>query len=366
MRKKFALKPFWMLLTATFISVSPFEVQAQEGTCAPAKADKIERQLDAALEQIQLVDYASALAELEKAEQMLPCASEVLGGQLLARIQLLRGLAMFYLGNPDGTKNAFLRALVFDPMIRWDNSFGQRPREVFLDAKESSLTRGTVQVKCPLLNDGVKIYVNGKVAIPGQSMPLQLGTHFVQVSLPNGVWESSFFDVTPSREELLIPRKALKGESVTTRPTEPTRPDRTPPRNPPPARPPQKSSPLDPMIPLVASGGVAGVGLTGALLFGLSFQRSKSELEALNLTEADFVFDEAGNITGFQDPEHQQLYNSHVRASVGTNVSLAVTAVGIGSTVFFYLQRPKDGHASTLVTPVITPTAVGLAVHGAF
>lgn len=366
MRKKFALKPFWMLLTATFISVSSPEVQAQEGTCAPSKADKIERQLDAALEQIQLVDYASALAELEKAEQLLPCATEVLSGQLLARIQLIRGLAMFYLGNPDGTKNAFLRALVFDPMIRWDNSFGQRPREVFLDAKESSLTRGTAQVKCPLLNDGVKVYVNGKVAIPGQSLPLQLGTHFVQVSLPNGVWESSFFDVTPSREELLIPRKALKGESVTTRPVEPTRPDKAPPRNPPPSKPPQKSNFDTTLVPVLASGGVTLAGLTSSVLFGLSFQRTKTALDNLELTEEDFTTDADGNITGFTDPAHQALYNSHVRASVATNVSLVVTAVGVGSTVFFYLQKPKGGQASTLVTPVVTPSAVGLAIHGAF
>lgn len=358
------MRPFWKLcLVFTFLfSTGLFNTGtvalAEDSQCPPVPIERVSRQLETAREQIQLVDYPAALTELEKVEQMLPCATEAVPPQLLSRFQFLRGLTMFYLGNEQGARNAFMRALSFDQSLKWDTQFGQRPRETFLDAREQSLSRPTNAIKCPPLASGVKVYVDGKLVASGESLSLATGTHFQQIHWPSGRWEGTFFDLTPGREELALPRQALaQGDGPRTSGNTGTQ-----------TRPPRVD--LEPStgrsmgkIPFYLSSGVAVAGAASAITFGVIYNQTATKIRE-NYDQGDL--DEQGNP---KSDDLKALYQTHVTSAYAADASLVLTALGAGGAVFFLLTGNDDEHSasrSPSFAPVVVPGMVGLLVHGEF
>lgn len=357
-RRRSTLRPFWKLLLLAGLLSSPGLVYADSGQCPPTSLDQISKQLESAREQLQLVDYPAALIELEKAEQLLPCANEAVLPPVLARFHMVRGLTMFYLGNVEGARNAFMRALSIDPTVKWDTQFGQRPRETFLDAREQNLSRPTVAVKCPSLANGVKVFVDGKPVTSGDVSTLPVGNHFLQITWTDGRWEGTFFDVTPGREDLLLPRQALKGESGGSSSNN----NRKPPQNSEPSG--EKSK-----LPLYVSAGVAGVGALSTIGFGLMYQSTWNKITT------DFDSDDVAVVDGEVvpvNPDLVKLYNQHSFAAYATDISLVLTLAGAGTATWLFLSdRNSDDQASAphktwTVGPVFSPHLAGLVIQGQF
>lgn len=357
------MRPFWKLFLFMGLLASP-TVHAENGQCPATSLDQISKQLESAREQLQLVDYPAALVELEKAEQMLPCASEAVTPSVLARFHMVRGLTMFYLGNQDGARNGFMRALSIDSTVKWDTQFGQRPRETFLDAREQNLSRPIVNVKCPPLGKGVQIYVDGKPIGSGESASLPVGNHFQQISWPDGRWEGTFFDVTPGREELLLPRQALKGEGGGSVSTSGNGGGRKPPTE----APNFTGSSSNSRLPFYISAGVAGAGLLSSAGFGLMYNNTWKKITT------DFGSDDVAIVDGEVVPTDEaliSLYNRHTFAAYATDVSLVLTVVGAGSATWFFLTGQNNEQASAphhtwMVSPVLAPHLTGLVLQGQF
>lgn len=359
-------------------SFEPVMAQAQE--CEAVPVAELSKRIDQARNRIYLVKYDEVKTRLDAIEAQLPCLTEVLSREVLSRIYLYRGVVAFNQSDEAGASAAFRQAVAVDRGSRWDERFGQRPREIFIEAKEAALLAPKGTIVIPELQDSVMIYVDGEPSAAGASFQLPPGEHFMQVRSGDGPLSGVLFklksgdSVTPA-----IPPEYIKAvPDRTSRPGENPRESGTDrgtdrgsdagrananaskPETPKPPPKPFDKTKLRP----VAYGliGLGGASLLGGAGGGLVWLQTRGEL---------LKTDENGQSIYYADresAEKQVLLDKNATAALVTNVGVGLAALlgGSGAALYFLSQGPSPEDALLGFAPQLLPGGMGVSLSGKF
>lgn len=369
-----------LLALAIAASLYPVEpVKAQE--CEAIPVAEFNKRLDAARNRIYLVKYDEVKSRLEGLEALLPCLTEVLPRETLSRIYLYRGVVAFNQGDDAAAGAAFRQAVAVDRGSRWDERFGQRPREIFIESKEAALLAPKGNLKIPELQDGVLIYLDGEPLAAGMTSPTPPGEHFLQLRTSEGTLQGwlikipSGADFTPELPAALVKKAVVRstnppprenGNSETPRENGNSvasggsnRNNTT--DNPPVEKPPRKPFEMSSLRP-VAYGlmGLGGAGLAAGLGGGAVYWQTYMEL---------YKKDDSGNSLYYSDrsdANKEALLQKNSGAAILADVGFAAALVlGGGGTGLFFLTQPADPATMSLL-PVPVPGGGGLLLSGQF
>ncbi len=199
---------FGMLATVVFLGllVGVPGVRAQEAECPVTHTDEFQRLLDQAKTKIFFVKYEQALDKLQRAENALPCLVDPLGRVSLGRLYLYKGVALFFLDKTVEARAAFEQAIVLDRRVKWDEQFGDLPKELYLEAKEAVIEYPKGSIRIPTdMKPGTAVYVDGDPHESGTvAEGLPVGYHFVQVVQDDKVVKGMMFNVQADKQ-LTVP-----------------------------------------------------------------------------------------------------------------------------------------------------------------
>jgi hypothetical protein len=344
---------------------------AQE--CQPSTNQQLTTLLDQSRNKIYLVKFDEAIEKLNAAEALVPCLTDALNREALSRLFLYRGVASFNKGDEAQAAVNFRQAVAVDRGTRWDERFGQRPREVFIEAKEGVLMAPKGQLRIQELRPRVLVYIDGEPSGSGTSMQVPVGRHLMQIKADDRIVKGAFFEVGAGKEQVPpVPPEYLGAAATastarpaegkteeTPKPAQTTGPEQVTTTTPPQREPEVESPPFDKTRLRPASYGFLGVGAAG-LLTGVGAgvvtvvtqNRLKNEFYAnRDDTEKDAL-----------------LARQRITAYVADGAfGAAVLFGGVGATLFL-LSRPPAEPAATRATvfPWATAEAVGVGVHGSF
>ena len=338
-----------LLAVLFFLSVG---APAFAQTCQPVPLVQIVERLDQAKKSIYVVKFDGAVARLDEAEGMIPCASEIVPRDELTRMYLYRGVVAFNQGNEVAATTAFRRALAIDLTLRWDDRFGQRPRELFLEAKASLVSESRAKVKLPVPNAGYSLYIDGELRAGGGEVEVYPGRHLLQVFndtlLVSGVW----FEV-PGGGIVVppVPAEAGKIETVAQKPP-PTGGGEQPKDVEPREKKPKGAWMRPAGLGLMGVGGASGV---AGVAMGVVYLGSKNAL--LN-----------GEYYSNRDSDEKEaLLAKNKTAATVTNITLpaAVVLGGAGAALFVLSGRQSEPSDFSLL-PGTDASLLGLTLRGSF
>lgn len=321
-------------------------------TCQPVPLAQVTERLEQAKKSIQMVKFDGAVAKLDEVEGMIPCTSEVVPKEELTRMYLYRGVVAFSQDNEVAATAAFRRALAIDLTLRWDERFGQRPRELFLEAKASLLSESRAKVKLPRPNPGYALYVDGELRPDGGELEVYPGRHLLQVfnntTLVNGVW----FEV-PGGGIVVppVPPEAGKAEEVAQKPSTSSGGDE-PSRDEPKEDKPKGAWMRPAGLGLMGVGGVSGV--AGAAM-GVVYLGTRNDLLS-------------GEYYSNRDSEEKDaLLEKNKTAATVTNITLpaAVVLGGAGAALFVLSGRQAESDNFSLL-PGTDRSLLGMTFRGSF
>ena len=183
---------WWMVLGTRPLAAEP---------CSkPASSLEFEAKLDQSRSRIFLVKFDDALRLLDEAEAMLYCLDAPIDRGILTRLYLYRGVAAFNKHNEAQTLRNFEYAVAIDRSTRWDDRFGQRPRELFIEAKEAALLAPKGRVRIPALREGVTLFLDGQERSSNALVPLAPGKHLLQIAADGRIVFGQLFDVVSDAE----------------------------------------------------------------------------------------------------------------------------------------------------------------------
>ncbi len=189
-----------ILILLLFLEASSLHAQTDE--CSITRADEFDRLLEQGKTKIFFVKYEDALSRLKRAEDSLPCLTDPLGRVSLGRLFLYKGVALFFLEKTVEARAAFEQALVLDRRVKWDEQFGDLPKELYLEAKEAVIEYPKGSIRVPTdMKPGAVVYVDGdpfESGVIAEGMPV--GYHFVQVALDDKVIQGQMFNVRAGQE----------------------------------------------------------------------------------------------------------------------------------------------------------------------
>lgn len=216
------LLPATALMSVLFLNSPTLLAQS----CEAINVVELTKRLDQARNRIYLVKYDDVKTRLEAIEGELSCVTEVVPREVLSRIYLYRGVVAFNQGDEAGASAAFRQAVTVDRSSRWDERFGQRPREIFIEAKEAVLLAPKETVKIPELVAGVLVYIDSEPYDAGSPVQLAPGEHFMQLRSTDGSLSGTRFRVTGAGDTVLpIPENLIikKAPPVAEKPETPPR-----------------------------------------------------------------------------------------------------------------------------------------------
>ena len=193
--------------------LGPPPARAQTDDCSITRADEFDRLLDQGKTKIFFVKYEDALSKLHRAETSLPCIADPLGRVSLGRLFLYKGVALFFLDKTVEARAAFEQAIVLDRKVKWDEQFGDLPKELYLEAKEAVIDYPKGSIRIPTdMKPGTAVYVDGDPHETGTvAEGLPTGYHFVQVVQDDRVIKGLMFNVQANKQLTVpVPPDVLK------------------------------------------------------------------------------------------------------------------------------------------------------------
>lgn len=351
------------LLVSTLFLQAPI---AQAQSCEAINVVELTKRLDQARNRIYLVKYDDVKTRLEAIEGVLSCVTEVIPRDVLSRIYLYRGVVAFNQGDEAAASAAFRQAVTVDRSSRWDERFGQRPREIFIEAKEAVLLAPKEAVKIPEVVAGVLVYIDSEPYDGGSSVQLAPGEHFMQLRGTDGSLTGTLFRVTGSGGTVLpIPENLVvkKAPAVVQKPENPPRNDD---RGNSSTRKPGASEPKPPKAPpkpfdktklrpvSYAFMGLGGASLLTGLTGGAMFWQTRDQL----LSEY---------YSNRPDANKEALLERNKTAALLANVGLggALVLGGAGAGLFL-LSAPPSPQDLLSVVPWLETDVKGLVIQGRF
>jgi len=158
--------------------------------------------LDKASEHLEWVEPDEASAELDRLRSLLPCLSEVLPREELARIGFLDGVARAYADDEDGARSRYREALGISPELSWDGRFAPRYEPTFTQAYQDALraAKGRIAVS-PRLGQTAVLWVDGQeFSVEGGTATLAAGSHLLQWRSERSGFETQLIRIEADEE----------------------------------------------------------------------------------------------------------------------------------------------------------------------
>ena len=197
-----------------------FEVrggQVRDCPGSPVTLGAFQESLTEAFGHVQYVRLDAAHSTLERLDGLLPCLSDVLSRDELARIAFLEGVALAYDGRDDDARDTFRRALVVAPELPWETRFPPGPESLFREAASEALSTASA----PLTVSGavlleVSLWLDGAPVGQGGETQLAVGRHLLQWRLADGEFGTRVLQVGPDDELAVrgradVARAAIQG-----------------------------------------------------------------------------------------------------------------------------------------------------------
>lgn len=366
------------LLTVAALAQSQLAV-AQE--CEAIPVAEFNKRLDAARNRIYLVKYDDVKTRLEALVGNLPCLTEVLPREALSRVYLYRGVVAFNQGDEAGASAAFRQAVAVDRGSRWDERFGQRPREIFIEAKEAALLAPKGSLRIPELQDGVVVYLDGEPVAAGMDSSTPPGEHFLQLKTAEGTLQGWLLNI-PSGESVVPPIPAAHVKRSVAKTTPRTGGENTagesgngsktgdggepnvrngnkrPPEEP---KEPPKPFEISSLRP-VSYGllGVGGLGLVAGLGGGVMYWQTFAELNKTGDDGNPLYYSDRSDAN--KDALLQKNGNAALLADIGFAAAVLFGGGGVG---MYFLTEPKDPATLSFV-PVPMPGGGSFVLSGRF
>lgn len=343
---------------ALFLATQSGAAQAQ--SCEPLPVVELVKRLDTARKSIFLVKYDDAYDKLTNVKNQLSCGPEVVPKEELARLYLYFGVIAFQKKDEAGASEQFKRAVAVDRATRWDERFGQKPRELYIEAKEASLLAPKANIRVPELMDQVMVYIDGEPAAPGAAFAVSPGEHFIQYRQGTEPLAGVFQQISGG-EEAQAPLPEVLVKRAVVPPKEPPRSgggadtaQGLPQPEPEPPREPFNPEVLRPYSYI--SLGVGAVSLLSGLGSGGYFWLTAMDLQNNYYANRD------------SDEKNAKLA-ANATAALVANVSFgsAVVFSGAGAALY-YLSGGMGGAESQPISllPIAGPGVAGLSLSGRF
>jgi len=165
-----------LILTRPPVLVGPGRVDRCVGS--PTTNDDVRRAAEVAEGSMAFMEYEQASKDLDEAYRALGCLIEAVDGALAARILFLRGIALYYVRDPESAKVAFRQAHLFDPALVWDDNYAPDPRPLFEGARIELASDPNELLRVIPGAKTTQVFVDGRRI--GGEVTLSRGDHLVQ------------------------------------------------------------------------------------------------------------------------------------------------------------------------------------------
>lgn len=165
-------------------------------TCAKNALSHVQELLDESRRRILVVEYSEARTFLDEAQSCLSRLDGLMTPALLGRLFQDQGMARLQLGDERGASEAFRRASVMSPEVRWEPRLGSKAMGNFLTIKEDVLLSSRRRIRFPTLMPGSKAALDGIPLDKTLEREVFPGTHLLQVQEEDGSsWLGALIDV---------------------------------------------------------------------------------------------------------------------------------------------------------------------------
>jgi len=191
------------------------DVMACPGTTLDVESFR--RDLDRALQYILYVEVEEAALVLDRLDALLPCITEVLPREDLARISYLHGVGLAYTGALDEARERYRRALIVYPNLTWDSRFPPALEEVFTEAVHDALRSASVPLQVEArVGEVATLWIDGlQVPAGGGPQTLATGLHMLQWQLTSGEFVTRAVVIDPADQLALVAREDIARAALT-------------------------------------------------------------------------------------------------------------------------------------------------------
>jgi len=173
--------------------------------------ESFRRDLDRALQYILYVEVEEAALVLDRLDALIPCITEVLPREDLARISFLHGVGLAYVGEFDEARERFRRALIVYPNLTWDPRFSPALEEVFTEAVHAALRSASVPLQVEArVGEVATLWIDGlEVPAGGGPQTLAEGLHLLQWQLSSGAFVTRAMVIDAADRLALVSREDI-------------------------------------------------------------------------------------------------------------------------------------------------------------
>lgn len=183
-----------IFLLASLLVVQPTSLAGE--TCAQNSLSYLEELLNEARKRLLIIEYSDARGLLDESQSCLSRLDGVAPPELLGRLFQDLGVARLQLGDERGALEAFRRASVIAPTVRWEPRLGSKAMVPFLTIKEDVLLSPRRKLQLPVTVPGARVALDGVMLDASRTRELFPGTHLLQVQEEDGApWLGQLMDV---------------------------------------------------------------------------------------------------------------------------------------------------------------------------
>lgn len=183
---------------------------AAADVCGTPSLQYLDGLLDEARRRILLVEFSEARSLLDEAQACLSRLDGVATPNRLGRLFQDLGATRLQLGDSQGANEAFRRASVIAPEIRWEARLGTKAMSPYLTLKEDVLLSPRRVLLFPALIPGAEAALDGIPITPGQQRTSFPGTHLLQVREAEGKpWIGFLLDVPATDPTMPLPNAVV-------------------------------------------------------------------------------------------------------------------------------------------------------------
>ena len=179
--------------------------------------DAFQQDLERALQHILYVEVEEATLVLDRLDALIPCVSDVLPREDLARISYLHGVGLAYVGDLDEARERYRRALIVYPNLTWDPRFPPGLEKVFGEAVHDALRSESAPLQVEArVGEVATLWIDGlQVPAGGGPQTLAEGLHLLQWRLRNGEFVTHAVVIGGSDKLALVSREDIAHAALT-------------------------------------------------------------------------------------------------------------------------------------------------------
>lgn len=192
---KQAISACFLVVSALILTFASAPAYAGE-TCAKNTVAYLTELLDVSRQRLLIVEYSEARGLLDESQACLSRLDNVVPPPMLGRLFQDLGMARLQMGDERAAAEAFRRAAVMSPEVRWEPRLGNKAMGNFLTIKEDVLLSSRRVVQLPALMPGARAALDGIPLDKSLKREVYPGTHLLQVQEDErGPWLGALIDV---------------------------------------------------------------------------------------------------------------------------------------------------------------------------